>query len=333
MSWFSWVLPALPRSSLNLRCVRTPQWDVSAASWAQRWWLTWTRRGWDGGDVGWNPLGSPHELMSVGWKGSGNPKIWGIQRKKLIVNWIRYTYYSLFLGLFGNRILFVKPNPHPTDASYVQWWRGVNIGILIAEKCHNPLVLDQLPNKVISQSPIRESQHGVTVSSSSLGRETSLVGRLGMAEKRQALGVKPQPGSLRCCRGAVDVCQAQSGKICQQNKAGLQTQIRYLPGTLTICMVIRPWVSDGHEQRIYSSHKEPQNGNHASKLQQQTRNFNQKPLLISVKDSGFKRIPFAKLTLKLGPFAWNLPPLQTSFAQNKGHESHQASYLLKSPLY
>jgi len=114
--------------------------------------------------------------------------------------------------------LFVKPNPHPTDASYVQWWRGVNIGILIAEKCHNPLVLDQLPNKVISQSPIRESQHGVTVSSSSLGRKTSLVGGLGMAEKRQALGVKPQPGSLRCCRGAADVCQAQSGKICQQNK-------------------------------------------------------------------------------------------------------------------
>lgn len=26
-------------------------------------------------------------------------------------------------------------------------------------------------------------------------------------------------------------------------------------------------------------------------------------ILISVKDSGFKRIPFAKLTLKLGPFA------------------------------
>ena len=95
--------------------------------------------------------------------------------------------------------MFVKPNPHPTDASYVQCCRGLNIGILIAEKCHNPLVLDQLPNKVISQSPIRESQHGVTVSSSSLGRETSLVGGLGMAEKRQALGVKPQPGSLRCC--------------------------------------------------------------------------------------------------------------------------------------
>ena len=123
------------------------------------------------------------------------------------------------------------------------------------------------------------------------------------------------------------------GRFANKTRAGLQTQIRYLPGTLTICMVIRPWVSDGHEQRIYNSHKEPQNGNHASKLQQQTRNFNQKPLLISVKDSGFKRIPFAKLTLKLGPFTWNLPLLQTNFAQNKGHESHQASYLLKSPLY